>query len=120
MTTEGEMTADKKRIYWDSGVNIFLGLWLIVAPFLLGYSDTAAPLWNDIILGVAIALLAAIRVFGALKTPSVSWTNVVLGAWLVVAPFILGYSGLTGALWNDILIGLLVIILGWRSATATA
>ncbi len=41
-----------------SGLNILLGIWLIIAPFVLGYSGNSTPLWNDIIFGVLIAIRA--------------------------------------------------------------
>lgn len=37
-------------------ITVILGLWLIIAPFALSYSTHAQPLWNDIILGVVLAL----------------------------------------------------------------
>lgn len=36
--------------------NFVLGLWLLIAPFTLGYSGTAAT--EDVIVGIAIAILA--------------------------------------------------------------
>ncbi len=46
---------------WTNWLNVLLGLWLIVAPFLIGYSKTSAgALWNDIIVGLAVGILAFI------------------------------------------------------------
>lgn len=39
---------------------------------------------------------------------SLSWTNFVLGLWLVVAPFILVYHGVSAALWEDVIAGILI------------
>lgn len=111
------MTAQKNLIRWDSGTNALLGIWLVIAPFTLMYGVATAT-WNDVILGLVIATLAAIRLFGAFGASALSWTNVFLGAWLVAAPFALGYVALTAALWNDILVGLTVMVLAWRSAAA--
>jgi len=36
-----------------------LGIWLIIAPFVLSYSGVAAAMWNDIIVGIIVAVLAA-------------------------------------------------------------
>jgi hypothetical protein len=59
--------------------------------------------------------------------PSLSWTNALLGLWLVVAPFVLGYGvaveaealatagavgGAQAAMWNDIIVGVIVLVLG--------
>ena len=35
-----------------------LGIWLIVSPFLLGYAALSNALWNQIVLGVIIGILA--------------------------------------------------------------
>jgi hypothetical protein len=43
---------------WLSWINVIFGLWLIISPFFLGYVNTAS-LWNDIILGIIVAALAA-------------------------------------------------------------
>ena len=39
------------------------------------------------------------------------WINAVLGLWLAVSPFILGYSATMVALWNGIIVGVVVIVL---------
>ncbi|MEN2982872.1 MAG: SPW repeat protein [Thermus sp.] len=36
------------------------------------------------------------------------WVNLVLGVWLILSPWLLGFSGLTNATWNAILVGILV------------
>lgn len=43
------------------------------------------------------------------------WLNVILGIWLIVAPFVLGYSTLTNAMWNDIIVGVLVAVIAFFS-----
>ncbi len=55
-----------KALSW---VNFILGLWLIVAPFALHFQDNMMALWNSVILGIVIAVLAIIR---ALETSSMS------------------------------------------------
>lgn len=39
-------------------LNVLLGLWLIISPFVLGFSNQLRPLWNSIILGVFVELPA--------------------------------------------------------------
>ncbi len=101
-----------------SSLNIIAGIWLIIAPWVLRYGFVR-PTWNDVILGIAIALVAAVRVSGTYRYPQLSWANVLLGIWLIVAPFVLGY-GPNPAVWNDIILGIIVIVLGAWSAIAGA
>jgi len=35
----------------------------------------------------------------------------VLGAWLVIAPWVLGFGSLAAAAWNHVIVGLLVLAL---------
>ncbi len=101
-----------------SSLNILLGIWLIIAPFVLNYARLEAAQTNDIIIGIIVAVIAAIRTFGAFTQPGWSWVNVILGVWLIIAPFVLGYSGAARPLWNDIILGVVIAILAWTSATS--
>jgi len=44
-----------------SWVNFILGLWLILAPFALHYRDLSVAVWNNVIVGIVIAILAIFR-----------------------------------------------------------
>lgn len=103
-----------------SGIDVLLGIWLVIAPFALGYSAIGSALWNDIIFGAVIVLLAGMRAAGeGYRQAWPSWANVIIGLWLIAAPFVLGYSLITQALWNDVIIGIAVAILAVISALAT-
>ena len=105
----------RSRIKGASSVNLILGLWLIAAPFVLAFTSSAFV--NDILCGIAIAFLAGLRIHRpTLATRPASWVNLAIGAWLVVAPFVLDY--LSGpAAWNDIVVGILVLMFaGWSGA----
>ena len=41
-----------------------------------------------------------------------SWVIAIAGLWEILAPFIIGYSSVTGAMVNDMVVGILVVILG--------
>ena len=43
---------------WFSWTSLFLGLWLIVSPFILGYWEVSSALWSQIISGVLVGLIA--------------------------------------------------------------
>jgi hypothetical protein len=64
------------------------------------------------LVGVVMIAVASVRVVAPMGTGPVSLINVGLGLWLVVAPFVLGHSatGATQATWNDIIVGLIVVM----------
>lgn len=90
-------------------------MWLAAAPFALNYRNTGGGFngyWNDVILGSAIGVVALIRIAEPTAITPLGLVTVVLGAWLVVAPFVLGYNDgadAVQAVWNDIVAGVLVI-----------
>ncbi len=43
---------------WEEYTNLFLGLWLIVAPFALGFTNLVAPMWNQIFVGLLVGSIA--------------------------------------------------------------
>lgn len=122
-TKEATLNADagtvRSAVRWTSGTNIVAGVWLVAAPFILDYSNIAGAVWNDILVGVIVAILAWIRVGSPLLNEGVGWTNLVLGAWLILAPFVIGYSANTAALWNDVIIGFVVAVLAAMSAVSS-
>jgi hypothetical protein len=103
---------------------VVLGIWEILAPFIVGYSGSSSgALWDAIILGAAWVVLGywATRATNSNSDSTVKalgWVNAVLGLWVIVAPFIIGYSATSGALWNDIIVGIVVTVLAGWSALA--
>ncbi len=94
------------------------GLWEVIAAFVLGYSASPAALWNAIIIGVTLIVLGAWAAISDREATNktLDWINVVLGVWLIIAPFLLGYTAVAAALWNDIIVGIIVVVLaGWAA-----
>ena len=48
---------------WASGINVALGLWLVVAPFVWGAVDVL--FWNDIVVGALVAITAGYATFAS-------------------------------------------------------
>ena len=107
-----------------SAIIALLGAWMILEAVLLDVVMT--QFWNDILVGV---LLLAVGGYNYTRqadkeTGSVAVASVaaLLGLWLLAAPFVLG-SGVGNAetlndlaFWNDIVVGLLALVVGAYSA----
>lgn len=100
-----------------TGVTLLLGVWLLIAPALLGYGNPGGgfgPRWNDLLLGVLITAVAAARLTRRARLAPLTLASIGLGTWLVIAPFVLAYgfgpnSALVTA--NDMLVGFTVAML---------
>ena len=89
---------------WQDWGNVALATTLFLAPWLFGTSGDGASSWNAWISGLLIGSVA----LWALASPNAKaaqWTNIVIGAWVLIAPFALGFTGVTEAAWTAFLIG---------------
>jgi hypothetical protein len=100
-----------------AGLNLIAGIWLIIAPFVLGYAN-GDPYWNDIVFGAIVAVIALVRLSGAYRADWLSWLNALIGIWIFVSAFWLDQTMTAG--WNDIILGAIVFVLGMIGATARA
>ncbi len=95
-----------KEARWQDWSIVLLGVWLVLSPFIgIGVTGDIAAV-NSYVVGTAVAFFA----FAAISRPRMwkEFTNLVLGFWLIVAPFTLGFANLLGPTVNQIIVGLLV------------
>jgi hypothetical protein len=75
-------------------------------------------MWNAIIVGIIIAAIAAMRLYGARRHGWLSPVNAALGIWLILSPFFFGFAGNRRVLWNFVIVAIIVAVLGAWSALA--
>lgn len=97
------------KTQWQDWVLSLLGLWMFASPWLFAFTGQSMPAWNSYIAGaiVLILSLAALVNFTVWE----EWINVAVGLWLVISPWLLGYANMTSMTWNQVIVGLLVVIL---------
>ena len=83
------------------------------------YLINTGSVWNSVIVGALIVIFGAIRFFNPHSGTWMSWANAVLGAWMAISPWIYGYDFNDGRMWNSLIVGLVVLVLGIWSAVAT-
>lgn len=106
----------REEIVSLSGLNVIAGLWLIIAPWVLGYRG-ADPYWNDVVFGAIVAAFAFVRMSGAFRDAWLSVINAAIGVWVFIAAFTIDVSSTAAA--NDVIVGVIVFLLAIGSATAT-
>lgn len=97
---------DRTMGRWQDWFNLVFGAWLIIAPFVAVGAAGDVAAWNSYVCGVIVAVFAIV----ALVRPQVweEWLNLIVGIWLIIAPFALGYTDQPGPMWNQIIVGLLI------------
>jgi hypothetical protein len=98
-----------------AGLNVIAGIWLIISPFVLGYTGADAT-WNPIVFGAIVAVLALVRMAAGPEAAWVSLINMAIGVWLFLSAFWLASS--SQASWNVGVLGVVVFVLGAWAAGA--
>jgi hypothetical protein len=105
--------------HWEDWVGFVLGLWLFVSPWVLQYREMPAA-QNAFLVGFLLITTELIALAAFLIWEE--WVSAILGAWLVVSPWVLGAALVPTV--NFVIVGLLVLALalyeiwdeGWHSA----
>jgi hypothetical protein len=99
-----------------SGLNILAGIWVFISAWVFA-GGGAGAVWNSIIVGILIVIFAAIRMSRSAPVWP-AWLNVILGIWLIISPWIYGFALDSGRRTNDIIFGIVVIVLAiWSAST---
>lgn len=101
-----------KTLQWEDWGGVLLGLWLLASPWILGFSGEQAATMNALFMGTILVLEEFLEL-GIHETVE-EWIDILAGVWLVVSPMVLGFSAVTGAAINFVVVGLLSVFLaGW-------
>jgi hypothetical protein len=106
----------RSEVVGASGLNIIAGIWLIISPWVLGF-NSGDSYWNPIICGIIVGVIGLIRAGGAYRASELSWINALVGVWLFISAWWLASSN--QAIWNDLVLGVIVFVLALISATAS-
>ena len=105
---------------WQDWINLILGLWTFVSPWVLGFaagtSIAARAMW---ILGAAIVVFAAFAVYIHKAWEEV--INILLGVCLIASPWVLRFTEQSTPTTNAVVVGLLVTAFAvWAMLMETA
>lgn len=95
-------------MYWITGI---LGLALMVAPSILGYSANATAQLTSLVLGAVVVIVSVVKASVRGVSKWEYWVAGIAGVLTVLAPFVLSFSAHATALWTSIILGAVVAIL---------
>ena len=98
-------------------LTLILGLWYIIAAWVLGPGGQTGSVWNNVVVGILIAVFAWARLA---SLPS-AMADVILGIWAFVSPWIYGYVANEPRFIDSLCVGVLVFALSvWGPGRAPA
>ncbi len=96
------------------GAVLLAGVYLAISPWVIGFRPVAPDLAaNDLICGITVALLGLgyATVFG--RTHGLAWVTPVLGAWVIVSPWVIrGTNVDAGMILSNVICGAVIAVLG--------
>jgi SPW repeat-containing protein len=101
------------------GATLLAGLYLAISPWVVGFQSGAGDLRiTDLVCGITVALLAVGYAAAYGRTHGLSWVTPVIGAWTIVAPWVvLGSDVNAGTILSNVITGALIVILGIATVT---
>jgi len=115
-------TEHRTGISTAAWLNIVLGALIFLTPFFTG-ETAAAPLWNGLLVGAVVMLLAGINAYeGAARHTERAYgpavANVVLGVWAFLSGFFLVVG--TAYLWSMVAYGTILVVSAGYNTWAAA
>lgn len=110
---------DAAAMQWVSGFVALAGTWIALSPIL--YAASPAALWNNFVVGGAIAAISVASVGITWRRPGTSTAAVslvaVLGLWTASAPLVIPF-GDPGLAWSNVGAGALIALVAGYHAYA--
>lgn len=107
----------KRTQRWQDWVNLILGIWLFISPWVTGYGHTFFS-WDAFLFG---ALIMTFSVW-ALSSPRIweEWFTLIIGIWVFISPWVLEFATMSVS-WSFFVVGALVLILSlWAMSKPNA
>src|SRR6516164_10688264 len=105
--------------YWQDWINYFLGLWVFGSPWFIEHAMIGTQpgagsrgMLNLWVVGLAVLLLTTLAINGIVNRAWAVPAVLALGAWLLLSPWIIGFTATAPLMWNSVICGALIFVFG--------
>jgi hypothetical protein len=90
-------------------LNVVLGAFLFVSPWIFGFVPETAATWNACLSGIVIAglAIAALAAFAEWE----EWLNLIVGLWVAASPWLVNFSANRTAMGLHLIVGIIVAVI---------
>lgn len=106
LRAHSERTASTPAGQAVEGLSLLAGLYVAASPWIVGFNEATTLMVNNLIVGIAFTLLAV--GFGSAyeRTHGMSWAALGVGAWTVIAPWVVaGDVSSTSTITSNVIAG---------------
>jgi hypothetical protein len=116
-----EVAAENPVAHVMDGLIFLTGLYLAISPWVVGFSNLRNLAVNNLIVGIALAMLAVGFASAHGRTHGVTWVAPLIGVWTIIAPLVMsGHVATTRTIWNNVVTGAAAVILGIGATSVAA
>lgn len=114
---------------WQDWANVVLAILLFISPWVFQFAGapaagetggavgSSAAAWNAWLCALVVAGLAVAALLRFFEWEE--WLNGLIGLWIMVSPWILGFSAMAAAMWSAVVLGALIAIASfWKAVEA--
>ncbi|MFI5683125.1 SPW repeat protein [Streptomyces sp. NPDC051636] len=115
-----ERAASTPRAQAVEALALLTGVYLAASPWIAGFSNLTTLAVNNLIVGIAYALLLS-GGFGRAyeRTHSMAWASCALGVWTIISPWVVaGDVSTTKTIVNNVIVGVIGLLLGLAASAA--
>lgn len=95
------------------GLTVAAGLFVAVSVWIVGFSDTTVLLVNNLVIGLAVAVLGVAFATAYRRSHRLLWLCPLLGLWTVIAPWVMsGAAATTEVVLTHVIGGAVIVVLG--------
>ncbi|HEX6471767.1 MAG TPA: SPW repeat protein [Streptosporangiaceae bacterium] len=101
-----------------NGLIFLSGLYLAVSPWVVGFNGLTTLTVNNLITGVALAVLALGFAAAYGRTHGVAWVTPLVGVWTIITPWVVsGDVATTSTVWSNVVTGAVAAVFGIAATT---
>lgn len=95
------------------GLVFLTGLYLAISPWVVGFAGLRSIAVNDLITGVALALIGAGLASAYGRTHGMAWVAPIVGIWTIITPWVIsGSVATTATIANNVATGAVAVVAG--------
>jgi hypothetical protein len=117
MRARHERAATTPRAQAIEALGVITGLYLAASPWIAGFNGFSTLAVTNLIVGLSYALLMGGFGHAFERTHSMAWAAAALGAWTIVAPWVVaGEVDTTRTITNNVIVGVIACLLALAAA----
>ncbi|MFI8188485.1 SPW repeat protein [Streptomyces sp. NPDC085946] len=117
MRARHERAATTPRAQAIEALGVITGLYLAASPWIAGFNGFSTLAVTNLIVGLSYALLMGGFGHAYERTHSMAWAAAALGAWTIIAPWVVaGEVDTTRTITNNVIVGVIGLLLALAAA----